>query len=80
MNKNSLNPNDGSGERKEVPLDEEAICTATYEPNNDLDKDFGEESGSSDDYIEQVKKSLVMKVDLKTKNLNGYLSATQQRV
>ena len=53
-----MNPNDGSGERKEVPLDEEAICTATYEPNNDLDKDFGEESGSSDDYIEQVKKKL----------------------
>jgi len=52
-----LNPNDVSGERKEVPLDEEAICTATYEPNNDLDKDFGEESGSSDDYTEHVKKA-----------------------
>ena len=46
-------------------MDDKAIPTATYEPNNDLDKeDFGDKNAYIDDYVEYVKKGLVMMVDI----------------
>jgi hypothetical protein len=46
-----------SEENPAVPLDEEVIPAATYDPNNDVDKeDSSEDSGPSDDYAAQVKK------------------------
>ena len=54
-------------------MDDKAIPTATYEPNNDLDKeDFGDKNAYIDDYVEYVKKRLGDHGGyLQTKNLSG---------